>query len=76
MRRLSSFRRWSGAKPAAPFGVSVLGGAAKLGIDCTGTDPAAPGGCMVRVDRSSGPSGTAQAATFKIGWAHCDSSYQ
>ena len=38
---------WTGANPTAPFGVSVLDGAQSIMLDCSGTDPAAPGGCMV-----------------------------
>lgn len=41
--------------PKAPFGVSVLGGSSKMTIDCAGTDPSAPNGCMVSVDGKSGP---------------------
>jgi len=38
---------WTGANPTTPFGVSVLDGAQTIMLDCSGTDPAAPGGCMV-----------------------------
>ena len=41
--------------PTALFGISVLGGASKMTIDCSGKDPSAPGGCMVSVDGSTGP---------------------
>lgn len=43
------------AMPTAPFGVSVLGGTAKVTIDCTTKDPQAPGGCMVVNGPSKGP---------------------
>lgn len=46
---------WTGANPTAPFGVSILNGSAELTVDCTGSDLAAPGGCMVTVGRSTGP---------------------
>ena len=41
--------------PTAPFGVSVLGGTSNMTIDCAGTDPSAPNGCMVGVDGKMGP---------------------
>ena len=47
---------WAGSKrPASPFGITVLGGTTSMSIDCAGTNPQAPGGCMVTVDGASGP---------------------
>jgi hypothetical protein len=45
---------WTTA-PTAPFGVTVLGGTSNMSIDCAGTDPSAPNGCMVGVDGKWGP---------------------
>ena len=36
---------WAGAAPSTPFGVSLLGGIAKITVDCTTKDEEAP--CMV-----------------------------
>jgi len=48
---------WAGhSPPASSFGVTVLGGTTTIEVDCTGTNPQAPGGCMVSVDGSSGRS--------------------
>jgi sucrose-6-phosphate hydrolase SacC (GH32 family) len=46
---------WTGSNPTAPFGVSILDGAANLTIDCKGTNPSAPNGCMVGTGRAVGP---------------------
>eukprot|EP00040_Diaphanoeca_grandis_P043581 m.9702 g.9702 ORF g.9702 m.9702 type:complete len:637 (-) comp7875_c0_seq1:107-2017(-) len=49
---------WEGTNPTKPFGISVLGGASNLTIDCTVDNAQAPkaqGGCMVSVRASSGP---------------------
>lgn len=49
---------WSGPNPTQPFGVSVLGGAANLTVDCTADQPTAPkadGGCQVGVPGHFGP---------------------
>lgn len=39
---------WTSPSPTAKFGVSVLNGTQTIAIDCAGTDPQAPGGCMVK----------------------------
>eukprot|EP00041_Stephanoeca_diplocostata_P037996 m.1466875 g.1466875 ORF g.1466875 m.1466875 type:complete len:661 (+) comp25138_c0_seq20:3388-5370(+) len=46
---------WSGPNPTHRFGVSVLGGAAEIAVDCTTNSPQAPGGCMVGCMSSQGP---------------------
>lgn len=49
---------WTGPNPTKPFGVTVLGGAANLTVDCTAdvaSAPKAQGGCQVGVMKSSGP---------------------
>ena len=50
---------WTAAKPTEPFGVSWLGGAGNLSVDCTSKSATgeAPGGCMVSTVSSTNNTG-------------------